>query len=395
MAAESSGFRLARRVLKALAIGLGFVATLLSLMSVVGLLAENGWIRVLVALLVAVAVPAVLSDRLLPDDVERARGLPSDVFALTWIGFPVAFAVGFNAATRPMLAREADRLAAAGMTSAARATYLLAGVEPGAPSAASAPAASASNLDPPPPVAASSSAAIAPVAPATSAPAPPVPEPKAEASPADLFKRLAPAVVTVAVDFSKEGVEGGGTGFLIDTKGTIVTNHHVIDDAKKARIKFMSGSIFEEIDVLLEDSAADLALLRIALDKPKDGQPVKVDPLVLGDSDQIVVGERAISIGNPLGLEHTLTDGLISARRVYGGRQWIQTSVPISPGNSGGPLFDMRGRVVGVTTAQIRGFMGIGQNLNLAVPVNVLKRMLLPEYPSRRKLGSSGASSHW
>src|SRR5688572_30113181 len=175
MAAESSGFRLARRVLKALAIGLGFVATLLSLMSVAGLLAENGWIRVLVALLVAVAVPAVLSDRLLPDDVERARGLPSDVFAVTWIGFPVAVAVGCNAATRPMLAREADRLAAAGMTSAARATYLLAGVEPGAPSAASAPAASASNLDPPPPVAASSSAAIAPVAPATSAPAPPVP----------------------------------------------------------------------------------------------------------------------------------------------------------------------------------------------------------------------------
>ena len=97
MAAESSGFRLVRRLLKALAIGLGFVTTLLSLMAVVGLLTENGWIRVLVALVVALAVPAVLSDRLLPDDVERARGLPSDVLALVWVGFPLAFAVGFNA----------------------------------------------------------------------------------------------------------------------------------------------------------------------------------------------------------------------------------------------------------------------------------------------------------
>ena len=103
MAAESSGFRLVRRLVKALAIGLGFVTTLLSLMAVVGLLTENGWIRVLVALVVALAVPAVLSDRLLPDDVERARGLPSDVFARVWIGFPLAFAVGFNAATRALL----------------------------------------------------------------------------------------------------------------------------------------------------------------------------------------------------------------------------------------------------------------------------------------------------
>src|SRR5690349_8639360 len=114
MAAESPGFRLARRSVKALAIGLGFIATLLSLMAVVGLLTANGWIRVLGALVVALAVPAVLSDRLLPDDVERARGLPSDVFALVWMGFPLVFAVGFNAATRAMLAREADRLGAAG-----------------------------------------------------------------------------------------------------------------------------------------------------------------------------------------------------------------------------------------------------------------------------------------
>jgi len=88
-----------------------------------------------------------------------------------------------------------------------------------------------------------------------------------------------------------------------------------------------------------------------------------------------------------LGLEHTLTDGLISARRLYEGRQWIQISVPISPGNSGGPLFNMRGEVVGINTAQLGGPMARAQNLNLAVPVNELKRLMKPNYPNKRKLG--------
>jgi S1-C subfamily serine protease len=121
---------------------------------------------------------------------------------------------------------------------------------------------------------------------------------------------------------------------------------------------------------------------------------VEAAPLTLGDSDAVVVGERAISIGNPLGLEHTLTDGLISSRRIYEGKQWIQMSVPVSPGNSGGPLFNMRGEVVGVTTAQIGGGFARAQNLNLAVPVNALKKLIRSEYPQRRKFGES-SSSQW
>ena len=114
----------------------------------------------------------------------------------------------------------------------------------------------------------------------------------------------------------------------------------------------------------------------------------------LGDSDKVVVGERAISIGNPLGLEHTLTDGLVSSRRMYEGRAWIQMSVPVSPGNSGGPLFDMHGEVIGITTAQLGGgAFGRAQNLNLAVPVNELKKMIKPEYPGRRKVGEPGGNA--
>ena len=103
------------------------------------------------------------------------------------------------------------------------------------------------------------------------------------------------------------------------------------------------------------------------------------------------MGERAISIGNPLGLEHTLTTGEVSARRKFQGRAWIQMSTPISPGNSGGPVFNTRGQVIGVTTASI-GAGGHAQNLNLAVPINVLKAMIKPEYPDKHELGKKSGS---
>jgi S1-C subfamily serine protease len=136
-----------------------------------------------------------------------------------------------------------------------------------------------------------------------------------------------------------------------------------------------------------------LALLRVALRVPKEGDAPDVEPLELGDSDEVIVGERAIAIGNPLGLEHTLSDGIISARRVFQAKHWIQMSVPISPGNSGGPLFSLRGKVIGVTTAKVGGFFG--ENLNLAVPANALKQLIKPSYPERRKFGKGPATSHW
>lgn len=189
-------------------------------------------------------------------------------------------------------------------------------------------------------------------------------------------------------------LEGGGTGFLIDTQGTIATNHHVIGGAQKISIKFLNGAKYQTVELLAEDSSRDLALLRVNLDTPTEGKKGEVIPLVLGNSDTVEVGERAISIGNPLGLEHTLTDGLVSARRIYEGKTWIQMSVPVSPGNSGGPLFNMRGEVIGVTTAQVMGGLGgRAQNLNLAVPVNALKNMIQSGFPNRRTFGDG--SSQW
>jgi len=202
-------------------------------------------------------------------------------------------------------------------------------------------------------------------------------------------------VVTVFIKV--HGGEGSGTGFLISPDGTIATNHHVVDGATAVQIKFMSGAKFESVELLVDSAAVDLALVRVDLKSPVDGgTPVDVPALTLGDSDAVVVGERAISIGNPLGLEHTLTDGLISSRRIYEGRPWIQMSVPVSPGNSGGPLFNMRGEVVGITTQQVLGGGGgRAQNLNLAVPVNELKKLIQPTYPQRRKFGDGSGPSQW
>jgi S1-C subfamily serine protease len=165
------------------------------------------------------------------------------------------------------------------------------------------------------------------------------------------------------------------------------------------RIKFQNGALYEDVEVLEDVAAVDLALLKINLAAPLDGG-AKVDaaPLSIGDSDAIVVGEHAVSIGNPLGLEHTLTDGLVSSRRLYEGRAWIQFSAPISPGNSGGPLFNMRGEVIGVTTATLSGLghgMAIPQNLNLAVPVNELKKLIKAMYPGRHKIADGTTPSHW
>ncbi|MGC4089894.1 MAG: trypsin-like peptidase domain-containing protein [Polyangiaceae bacterium] len=390
------GIELARRVVKAVALLVGAATTLVCGMALLGRFTENAWLRAGGVLLAMVVVPALIADRALPKgdaNPGRSRGLPSDVFALAWLGVPVLVAVVFGSATRSALLVEARRSAAAGNAWLARLSLALAGEPPSFDSVSAAPSASASASAPLP--AASASASAAP--PSSSAPTPEVQPKKAAAgdsTPAELFKRLAPAVVTISLMDADGDETGGGTGFLIDRAGTTVTNHHVVEHGRKLRVKFIDGASYEDITLLVDDAANDLALLRLTLDKPKSGKAPTFEPLKLGDSDAVVVGERAISIGNPLGLDHTLTDGLVSARRVIEGRPWIQMSVPVSPGNSGGPLFNMRGDVIGVTTAQL-GFFVRGQNLNLAVPVNVLAHHVQANYPGARPFGQSAPSSHW
>jgi len=398
MSSENDKWSIPRKIVKAIAMLGGLFFSLICLMAIIGALTANGWARSLGALVVLVVVPAIIADRAIPDDDEKAKGVPTDVFSLVWLGFPLVFGVVLGSLTNKMLVTEGDRLARAGMGTMAKAAYLMAGVDaksgsPGAgPVASSSATASAS--------ATASGSASKPAASTTasaSTKSKPPPPSGDELSDAELFKKYAPAVVSIKIKRGGSFI-GGGTGFLIDTKGRIATNFHVIESAKGgAEIGFKNGARYDEIWVLEADSAADLALLQVDLTDPKEGDPPDVEPVTLGDSGDVVVGERAISIGNPLGLEHTLTTGVVSSRRTYKGRKWIQMSTPISPGNSGGPVFTGKGLVMGVTTAQIRGgmFGGGAQNLNLAVPINELKSKLKPDYPNRRKLGSGGPSSSW
>lgn len=175
--------------------------------------------------------------------------------------------------------------------------------------------------------------------------------------------------------------QGGlGSGFIIDRDGTILTNYHVVDGADKITVTLSDGRSFTA-KVLGRDQKTDIAIIKI--DAQQDLPAVS-----LGDSDQLEVGEWVMAIGNPFGLDHTVTAGIVSAkgRRIGDGpyEDFIQTDASINPGNSGGPLINLRGEVVGINTAifsQSGGNIGIG----FAIPTNLVKD-LLPQLKAKGKV---------
>jgi serine protease Do len=388
---EKTEMTFARGILKVLALAGGVFITVVSLMAVAGLVTDNGWARAGIATAVALVVPLFLVERVLARvSPDKIKGVTTDVLALVYVAFSLVFVGVAHATSRPMLQDEGQRLEGAGMPRLAKAAYLLAGGRPAAPVELSAVMARAIEAARP-----ATPAAAQPQAPAVTQaeqkPKEAAPEVKAppgrpgdgkERTAAQIFAEFAPSVVTISI--KNPLGEGGGTGFVIDASGTIGTNFHVIDDATEIKVKLMDGTIADEVEILAENEALDLALLQI---KTK----ARLAPVALGDSDKIAVGERAVSIGNPLGLEHTLTDGVISARRMLQGKRMIQMSTPVSPGNSGGPLFNSRGEVIGVSTGIYHGHSMLAQNLNLAMPINDLRAMIRSEYPGRRKVGQQSA----
>ena len=158
-----------------------------------------------------------------------------------------------------------------------------------------------------------------------------------------------------------------GSGFVVSSDGLVLTNSHVISGSVTISIKFIADNhVYSNVKVMKNNIIRDLALLKI-------NDAGDFFPVVLGDSDQISVGQRVVAIGNPQGLENTVSDGLVSALRDMSGTKLLQISVPISAGSSGGPLFNMNGEVIGITSS---GF-DKGQNLNFAVAINHAKNELL------------------
>lgn len=168
-----------------------------------------------------------------------------------------------------------------------------------------------------------------------------------------------------------------GSGFIIDKDGHILTNNHVVEKASSIRVKLTDGKEYEA-KVIGKDPKTDIALIKI---NAKNSLPVAT----IGDSDKLEVGDWVLAIGNPFGLERTVTCGIVSAKgRVIGQGPYddfIQTDASINPGNSGGPLFNLRGEVVGINTAIVSGGQGIG----FAIPVNAAK-MLLPQLKSKGRV---------
>ena len=179
-----------------------------------------------------------------------------------------------------------------------------------------------------------------------------------------IARQVSPAVVSVA---QEEG--GSGSGVIVRANGVILTNAHVVGMSRTVRVGLADG---RRVDgrVLGRDPALDVAVVRI------DVPNVPVAPL--GDSDRLEVGQTAIAIGNPLGLERTVTTGVISAvNRSPRGMSLdglIQTDAAISPGNSGGPLLDSGGRVIGINTAVLRATGA--QGLGFAVPINLAENVV-------------------
>ncbi len=199
----------------------------------------------------------------------------------------------------------------------------------------------------------------------------------------EVYRTLSPGVVFIhstsyARDFFGyvEQQEGSGSGSILDQEGNILTNYHVIEGAQQLSVS-MGGKKDYPAEVVGGDPDTDLAVIRL---KEKPAGPLTVIPL--GDSEKLVVGQKVLAIGNPFGLDRTLTTGVISGlqrpirarnNRLIEGA--IQTDASINPGNSGGPLLDSHGRMIGINS-QILSPSGSSAGVGFAVPVGIAKRVV-------------------
>lgn len=200
----------------------------------------------------------------------------------------------------------------------------------------------------------------------------------------EIYKKVNPSVVHIRTSRSSTSVfiptGGEGSGFVWDKEGHIVTNAHVVEGAEDIRVTFSDGTIVSG-ELVGADVYSDLAVIRV------DTQAERLLPLELVDSSQVRVGQIAVAIGNPFGLQGTMTQGIISAlsrslrvgSAVLGGTysipDIIQTDAPINPGNSGGVLVDEKGRVIGVTTA-IASDTGTNSGIGFVIPSNIVKKFV-------------------
>lgn len=187
-----------------------------------------------------------------------------------------------------------------------------------------------------------------------------------------------PSVVTIIALDENHHPLSAGSGFFINTKGDLATNHHLFSGSVKAIIKTASGRQGEVTEIIKDDQKLDLTIAKTTLGN--------TTPLPLGDSNRISVGEDVVGIGNPEGLTGSISLGVIYDIRTADGVDFIQITAPILPGCSGGPVFNLAGEVIGVSTA----FLDLRKDLYFAMPVNYLKTLK----PTRLKLADLSRFDH-
>lgn len=200
----------------------------------------------------------------------------------------------------------------------------------------------------------------------------------------NIYQRVNPAVVNIEITQRTtyfDGVDASGSGFVYDLNGHIITNAHVVRDAIEILVTFHDGYV-TTAEIIGIDEYSDLAVIRV------DVNEERLIPVTVGDSSQLLVGQSVVAIGNPFGLQGSLTEGIISAlgralpsaqlisqaNASFNNPSIIQVDASINPGNSGGPLLNYRGEVIGVNTA-IRTESGTFEGVAFAVPSNTLKRI--------------------
>ena len=203
---------------------------------------------------------------------------------------------------------------------------------------------------------------------------------------ADIYRKEGPGVVYIQArgvsgnspfGLPQQGSVATGSGFVLDNQGYILTNDHVVEGSSNVTVRFSENGNPIKADVKGRDPSSDLAVLKV------DPSKANVDPLPLGDSSKAQVGDAVVAIGNPFGLQRTVTSGIVSAvqRHIEAPNNFtingaIQTDAAINPGNSGGPLIDANGRVIGINSQIATGGGNGSVGIGFAVPINLAKRVI-------------------